>query len=470
MFCKKCGNQIDDGVAFCKSCGTPVNGEASDSSNESTSGAKTDVTPANATVAAKKAPLNMKVLMPIIGAAAVILIVIILIVTAKPTVKLDKYVDVEFDGYETVGTARVVFDREAFLDDYGKKIKYTKAFQQSEEYRLEAAFGMRPSKSDSAEYLLQECVSYKLDKSSELTNGDTVVVEWDCDEDAAREYFGCKLKFSDLEFTVEGLANAKLVDPFENIDITYSGIAPNGEINPQYTGDISGLKFYVENNRCYSNGDKATVKVQYGYGAANEQSLINEGIILTALEKDFTIEGLDSYATKFDDISDSAMDSMKRQADDIFSSMVASNWDERWTAETPEYIGAYFLSPKTSDVWGDKNRVILVYKVVANMEYENGKKNYTAKVSYLYPVQFTDVMVLADGTVSVDTSKGTRPYDNFRREYDLGGWWNTSFYFYGYEDVDSLFSNCVTKYVENYNYESTVDDSKFEKIDEFGNE
>ena len=24
MYCKKCGNQIDEGAAFCKKCGTPV--------------------------------------------------------------------------------------------------------------------------------------------------------------------------------------------------------------------------------------------------------------------------------------------------------------------------------------------------------------------------------------------------------------------------------------------------------------
>jgi hypothetical protein len=38
-----------------------------------------------------------------------------------------------------------------------------------------------------AELLLDSCVEYELDKSKALSNGDTVTLKWDCEDDLAKK-------------------------------------------------------------------------------------------------------------------------------------------------------------------------------------------------------------------------------------------------------------------------------------------
>lgn len=70
-------------------------------------------------------------------------------------------------------------------------------------------------------------------------------------------------------------------------------------------------------------------------------------------------------------------------------------------------------------------------------------------------------MLLEDGTCSVNLSNSNIPNNTFKVEYKYTdknwGWENNgNYYFYGYKDLDSMFSDCVTTKIESYIYENTV--------------
>ena len=71
--------------------------------------------------------------------------------------------------------------------------------------------------------------------------------------------------------------------------------------------------------------------------------------------------------------------------------------------------------------------------------------------------QFKNLIILKDGTCSVDLSDCTMPKGStfFGRAsgeaFSRGGLGYT-----GYEELDSLFNNCVTKNIDKYEYETNV--------------
>lgn len=73
-------------------------------------------------------------------------------------------------------------------------------------------------------------------------------------------------------------------------------------------------------------------------------------------------------------------------------------------------------------------------------------------VDFYYYVCFNDIIKLADGTCTVDLNSYSVPSSGWgiseRFEVD-------EYYYNGYENLDSLFNNCVVKKIENYQYTTT---------------
>ena len=138
----------------------------------------------------------------------------------QKTVNLNKYVEIEISGYDTVGTAKISYDMEALRKDLKDRIKVNT----KEMNELTAGLYGEMSSDDLVEMLLMTCVDGSFDKDSGLKNGDKVVWTWECDDEAAKKYFNCKLKCSDIKETVEGLKEATVFDPFEHVTVSYSGM------------------------------------------------------------------------------------------------------------------------------------------------------------------------------------------------------------------------------------------------------
>ena len=434
---------------------------------------------------AQKKPMSGKMIGIICGSVAALLIVAIIVVAVslhRTTVNLDDYIIFDAEGYDGYGEASVSFDEDALRNDYAK-LKYT---SDGKKYMKEV-FGSSYEDYSAVEALIDYIYIsvYSLDQAEYLSNGDTVTMdmEYNISEysvESIEEIIKCELEFSDtLEFTVEGLNAVASKDFFSGIDVEFSGTAPNATARVIGNDDY-GLDYTLDKSTGLSVGDTVTVTLTGGYGDLTEYCIENYGATPDVTTKEFTVEGVASYITKHDDIPDEMMEKMQSQAKDVVDSYVANSWDVELTR--CEYIGDYFLVQKDFDSYGSANMISLVYKLEAKIsidveveseaedteagdaEPETTVETKTYYVSDYYYVNFYNLIILPDGSYSVDLSDYSTPGASF--EYDTGissGWFSTYEYrFYGYELLDSLKSDIVTKNVDSYNYEENIQDVTFE--------
>lgn len=473
MFCSKCGTEITEGM-FCPKCGTKIAEEAKvekQPDSQMTESAQQAIPAANQVQSAenKKSPMNAKVIGGIIAAVVVFLAVVIVICTHKPTINLNKYVTVNYQGYDTLGRATVTVDWNTIEEDYGKKIKVNKsALKKDMKKELggdysNTIFGdiIDDYLDESTVDLLSACVSGSLDRSNGLSNGDEVIYSWECSDEEVEKYLGCKLKYSDITFTVSDLEQVGTFNPFDGVTLSYSGVAPNGKasISYEYENDYNYyLNYQLDKKDGLSNGDTVTLTVSI---SGSEESFVEYyGELPSPMEQTYTVEGLMAYIDSAENIPDDLMISMQNQAEDIIKAQVANNWKENVSLKSLVYMGNYFLTSKGNQ-W-NQNRCALVYKLTAEetMDTEDEGTVIEDKDIYYY-VQFSDLMTEEDGTGAVDITNYSVTNNSFTVETEhikSSGWWSEyyKFYYHGFEDLATLYNEVVTKNLEGYAHEDNV--------------
>ena len=285
MFCTHCGKNIPDGVRFCTYCGSSVESKAP-TMNAMSSAQSAPRPAAKASGSSKK---TMILVCSICGAVIVLALGILFFVKMfhSEEVNLNDYVSVQFDGYNSQGTAVVVFDNDAFLDDFENKIKYK---------------GGKPSNADdyysAAEYMINELVDYSIDNPTGLSNGDTVVLKWNVDEYGIQNDVKVKARCRDTEFKVEGLQDAEAVDVFQNLDVSFQGDDGSGYVvitNNNTTEPFNSWTFSADTTNELSNGDKIVVSVDDGETKL-DASVSDTGKVPTALSREYTVTGLSAKA------------------------------------------------------------------------------------------------------------------------------------------------------------------------------
>ncbi|MDE6782044.1 MAG: hypothetical protein K2J40_11410 [Ruminococcus sp.] len=360
-------------------------------------------------------------------------------------VDLNNYISVEYQGYDTVGTAAWTFDCEKLVKENPE------------------AFGIKgdPTKSELAEIMedVNDIVDGKLDKDSDLSNGDSISYVWDvdADEDFSDKY-KVKFVYEDKSFTVDSLDELEEFDPFENLNVSFSGISPNGSASVKGSIDaVPSIYFEADKTSGLKNGDVVKVTLD-SYEDDIESYCIKYGKKPSALEKEFTVEGLSAYVSAIDEIPEDMQEKMKNQAMDSFTAS-AAKWADGNSLDSAEFLGYYFLTPKEGFYASSNNEIYCVYKITANITgvtEENTDEEQTAQEVYYTYYRYSDVMILEDGTCSVDLSNGRTTNNTVESQYGSVNFWFSNYYFYGYKDLDSMFNECVTKKIADCNYESTV--------------
>ena len=356
----------------------------------------------------------------------------------KKKVVLDDYLEFSSEGYDTKGTATVSFNYRKFEDEYGKKIKFKK---KDERRKFIKEYSLKSSISD-AKLLISTCVKLELDEDSNLSNGDTVNVKFDCDNELAEEYFGVEFSYSDVEYTVDNLKKVDKFNPFDYIKVTFTGTSPNGYTNIEKdtnSKELEYISFTADKTSGIQIGDKIKIKAEC---YINDDEFVEKfGSIIEETEKEYKCDNLDHYIAKIDEISDEAMNELIVQGDSIFKAHVASNWAKPENLGSVSYIGNYFLTLKPGmDSWYD-NYLYLVYKVQAT------NVDPVQTVDYYYYVVFKDLKLLADGTYDIDINNYSTPSTNF---------YVGNYYYYGYQDLNSFISDNITANIDKYEFTTSI--------------
>ncbi|MCR4945339.1 MAG: zinc ribbon domain-containing protein, partial [Lachnospiraceae bacterium] len=424
MFCPECGTKIDDRAAFCPNCGTKIKAVAetpaagAPAAGNPAAGAPVTGTPVQGPMGipqdgpAKPAVnVDPKIVIAACAGALLFLIIIIAVINRKTVVDLNKYVkDPVFEGYDGYGAADTgfLFDEEAFIADYAGKIKYTGGNRSiANEY-------------DTPEQMLADYANGFMDTGTGLSNGDTVEFKWTIDEELLKKLFKkCKLKYSDITYSVSGLTPLREVNPFDDIVVTFDGIAPNGSCSVEVDSEEDSVKsLYVstDKNTGLSNGDTVKVKLACYYsddiGAVMAESY---GVILTETEKTYTVDGLESYVTDYADISEDFLTDSKVECEDIISAYAAKNYDDSKLGDL-EYSGYIFETVKdTDDYYYEYNDLYLIYT-----GFVSSTKGSFEKTKVYYPVQFKNLLKATDGSVTGEKT------DDIVGWGSLGGTWNST--------------------------------------------
>ena len=266
-----------------------------------------------------------------------------------------------------------------------------------------------------------------------------------------------RLSYEDLAFTVEGLQEAQEIDPFAEIELTYSGTAPNGEVslaNHAEDSLLSNLRYEVEPTNGLDNGDTVTVSLpNVDTGESRRYYLTNFGVVFTETQKTYTVEGLGAYVTSLSEVAadTETLDEMKARGEDSLRATAAKEWSEEISLDSMTYLGSYLLMAKDTDGRMNPNNMLyLVYQVQssANLPEDGIHQSF----SYYYTVQFNNLTVSPDGKISVNLGEYSTSRDRFRKEFG-----NRSYYYNGYENLDTAFRQSVSVNVDRYTYESNIE-------------
>ena len=365
---------------------------------------------------------------------AIIVVAAVLVVNHKTKINLNDYINIEYDGYDTYGRASIDFDSDKYFEDLQKASSSFKRV-----YMSEGANNLL-----SYYYDMINSLDYSLDKNSELSNGDTVTVSFEFDNEAAAKF---KIEYvgEPTEYTVEGLKEVKKIDPFDGIRVDFTGTSPNisAEVVKTKTDDVySNIYFDLSKSYGIKVGDTVTVTV-----SNNPEYFVEDyGYAFTATSKDYTCSDVDKYIDKAADISDDTMSTMKKQTEDVINSYFAS--DSKYIGVSDlKFEGTYFLTEKVDNSWSfnGTNQVYVIYsgKVKSNEE----KKQFDETTVY-FPVRYADIIEYADGTQYVDTK-----YASIEGETTLKYSYFTSVK--GYTDKSAMYNDLVVAQKADYTEEIT---------------
>jgi len=309
MFCTKCGTENEDGAKFCTGCGQMLQEEKQ----------TTDMTPNVKPERVKKnmtKTVNLKGIVGV-GVIIVLLIVVLGIVTnSRRTINLNKYLTIEASGYDGYGKVTARINWSEINDKYGSKVKFTSRAKKEVGDFLDMVTPMD---------IIQESVHVVVKNDEDISNGDVITYTWSVDSNLS-QYVKCKLKYKEDTYEVSGLEEIEEFDPFEDLEVTFSGMAPNGSVNLNYVGDeLSAYDFHSDSVNGLSNGDTITVSIEDGRA---EYCIKEYGKMPEKMEAKYEVQGLDSYVMSFSEIDGATLEEMQKQASDVFHAEVARDWNE----------------------------------------------------------------------------------------------------------------------------------------------
>lgn len=322
-FCGSCGQQNQDDAKFCASCGSRLKmadeTHVREGSAEEESSRAYVRMPSDAGDNKRKGSISPKTVKAGMGIAAIIVLFVVIFKVAgfgRTKIDLNDYVTISVSGTDTVGTA------EYNLDTSGLFLKLAETIGVNTEGEVEPYYIMNVLESGSKKWKLMNdlynVINYafagKLDKTSDISNGDEVVFSWNNNKDQLanlEKEFKVSFKYKDIKQEVKELKEIEEYDPFENVEVVFDGYdsAGTAEIRNNDDGyDVPYFYYELDKYDGLSNGDTVTLSIPDAEG--DEETFKKDyirgwGVELTAISKEYTVEGLKEMEDydPFNDIS-----------------------------------------------------------------------------------------------------------------------------------------------------------------------
>lgn len=203
---------------------------------------------------------------------------------------LSNFISIDLQGTENNGFVKIDFDKDNALEKVTKNLKLDEKNNKYELIELNTLLD-----------------SIKIDpttKTNNLKNGDIVSFDITFDKNTLKKY---KLLLDEKgEFEVSGLKQAKEIDIFSMIDVTFKGVSPKimGEIKNKSTDNefFNSVKFEFVQPQPFKSGQ--TVEVR----AIVDEALMNKsGFKINKRINSYKVENLPKYAENIKEIKASCV-------------------------------------------------------------------------------------------------------------------------------------------------------------------
>ena len=311
---------------------------------------------------------------------------------------LGKYLIVSYEGADGSATANLSLDRDKLMRDVCSRLKVDDAFltDGSEAPKEVAAIYRSLQYAEPYVELDDSSISsqYSGKDMNGLKNGDQFVVT--VFYDAAAE--DGLLQFKDARVTVSGLTELAQKDPFEGFNLYIDGydlgpVSGNNYVYWEYEGEIPDLNWFdfaAEPTENVKNGDVVTVRLNMSEEAFADQYQC----IPTAMEKTFSIHGLPSFVTSFDEISKTALEELKSRAKEAALEELAK-LDGIASYTEPSCIGYIFIREQDEDAAEDNTLCLVFRSDIAASD------PWTAPQTYFFAEEYTDILDTDDAAETV---------------------------------------------------------------------
>ncbi|MCR4782736.1 MAG: zinc-ribbon domain-containing protein [Lachnospiraceae bacterium] len=475
MFCPNCGSKLEDGVKFCPSCGNkisaneekpveqptenntveqsteqpveqkveatqPVQNDVNNNTYQNPNPGYGESASVNTTNNGNNVNNILKDKRVIAGiVAAVVVVVGLLFFFLKPTtVNLDKYIMIESEGYNSVGTAKATFNKAAFAEDYRGKIKINKKALREEASLVSELekYGISMDPSDGVVLeMFEASVSNagKLDKTSELKNGDTVTYDWSkLDKSKIERCFKVKIKAKGVSHKVSGLEKVKTKDIFKGVSVKFYGRSGHGY------GRVSGAPYNyylkIEDNSNLKNGDTVTVEVESNN---LKQFIKRNGFAPKKSKKTFKVSGLTEYISDLKKLNDKQIESIKKQTEEYMTASFAKS-SNLVSGSDGKYLGMYLQKRKDSDY--DSSTLYVVYSYTVTSV--DGRFD---PVTLYMPLRISNPQIDGDSVKANSASVQGTTLQN-------------TVILHGYTDGAEMYKEIVTSNIDNYEFQVSGSD------------
>lgn len=190
------------------------------------------------------------------------------------------------------------------------------------------------------------------------------------------------------------LQGVESFDAFADLEVTFSGISPNGSVKWDYNGSqFNNNYFGCDKTKGLRNGDTVTIYISY----YNMEDLADTfGMIPESREKEYEVSGLDEYVEAYGQLSDAFVEGLKNEAEDTIYSYAEeySYYHETTSLTDLVYAGYIFNSVKDGSMSHPANELYIIYS--GTVSSSNG--SFSDSTVY-FPVRFTEI-ISSEGRLS----------------------------------------------------------------------
>ena len=276
----------------------------------------------------------------------------------------------------------------------------------------------------------------ELSEESQLENGEHVSLS--CKEDLSwiEKSYNVKLLWEDKDLVVKGLYERTAVNPFDFLDVQFTGNSPQMRVELALKNAPSWMELgdvNVSKREGLASGDK----IQVTFYQELTRKAEKEHIYFLETEKEYEVPKANAYWTSGKDIPGDTLRLLQEAFMDSLHREMTGGTEGEYvdlSGISVQYLGNYFLSRKEDAPVLGHNRLFLLFEVHVPLKLKDGS---VQNIQYCNGIEYQDLLMDQDGKAMVKPEDGIGMGAVHPIAFPLGE--DDSLYLYGYKDYAEFY-------------------------------